>query len=304
MIKQPLGNGGLITVRLAEKIRLIYHQDKNPRSHGLNMIEKVTKMLESPVFKVTLGIASLAYSTYMFAIPLMNSTLFDTLHRWQSLNAAIIAFFAALLAIYNTKQAELQKSIKKRKALRAFLPLAILEVQDYLKELRKGLKDVHEDCDPIRLMSRKPPTDAFKKFENFIEHSHPEDQMLVDHLVILISSLQAYEARIKRMLDENARNARTVSEQTLKFTFRASALVEGMFQFARFETDTYNRTQLGTYYLGTGYSPYEVEDLVKQPITLELLTIYWPKPVKEIIAEKVAKGEVRVIAKKKKLCPF
>lgn len=267
------------------------------------MIEKVTKILESTAFKVALGITSLAYSTYMFAMPVMNNTLFDTLHRWQSLNAAIIAFFAALLAIYNTKQAELQKSIKKRKALRAFLPLATLEVQDYLKELREGLKGVHEDCDPIRLMSRNSPTDAFKKFENFIEHSLPEDQLLVDHLVILVSALQAYEARIKRMLDEDARNARTVSEQTLKLTFRASALVEGMFQFSRFETDIYDRTQLDTYYLDAGYKPYEVKDLVKQPITLDLLTIYWPKPFKEMIAEKIAKGEARVIKATQKAQP-
>ncbi|MGF1778026.1 hypothetical protein [Vibrio nomapromontoriensis] len=215
----------------------------------------------------------IAYLYSMFVSPFTNNqcqtmscrwaNLLDTWKIWQSLNASVIAFVSGLLVIYSTTLSEQTKMLQKRKVARAFLPKALAEISNYLKEMASEL--------------RKPdlPQSALKRIESFLEFTQPEDSLLSEHLVIVINTLQVYDSRLDGYYDRRRVRQDLQAFNQINLCTKLSALISGMYSYARNQEEIYENKTLDCNMFGTNdinlyMTKEELDECSKKPITLEL----------------------------------
>ncbi|OQQ04055.1 hypothetical protein BK411_19750 [Vibrio splendidus] len=250
------------------------------------MFNFIRTLLEHRSTKWILALIGMAYLYSMFVSPFTDNlcqtmscrwaNLLATWKVWQSLNASVIAFISGLLVIFSTTLSEQTKMLQKRKVARAFLPKALSEISNYLKEMVSELEKVKEDeSKASELRTPDFPQSALKRIESFLEFTQPEDSLLSEHLVIVINAIQIYDSRLDGYYDQRRVRQDLQAFNQINLCTKLSALISGMYSFARHQEETYenkilDRNKLGTNDINLYMTKDELDECSNEPITLEL----------------------------------
>jgi hypothetical protein len=139
--------------------------------------------------------------------------------KWQTLIAATVASCVASIAAYiafqNTTRSlnhaeELEKRRRNRKhaALRAVLPLALAQVQDYAERSAHALTRLISECDGETLPAKTAPesivqplpSETLATLADFIEYSDTVDVGVIEATVAWI---QIHHSRIRGLVEDN-----------------------------------------------------------------------------------------------------
>ncbi|MGF1768989.1 hypothetical protein L4D06_16600 [Enterovibrio makurazakiensis] len=119
--------------------------------------------------------------------------------HWQTLNAAMIAFAASLVAVYAAKYQDKQKRESQLLAARAMLPQALSDLTQNAKELAQFYKGTYEfwQADPPRQSKKPAPPklnidSATVIFSNCMQHANIE---VVEAMADVLSMNQYISAR-------------------------------------------------------------------------------------------------------------
>jgi hypothetical protein len=134
---------------------------------------------------------------------------------WQSLIAATVASIAAYIAFSNTNRSlahseKLETNRRKRKltALRATLPLALAQMNEYAYETAQSLNTLVANCDGDILpagavkddfVSPLPP-ETLKSLTEFMEYA---DSVNVNVLASTVALIQIHDSRLRGILRDN-----------------------------------------------------------------------------------------------------
>jgi len=170
----------------------------------------------------------------------------STWKEWQTFNAAIIAFLSTLLIVHSSKIAEHYNMHRKRNAAKAFMPIALTELCDYMKSLIQLLEKLHQGNEAFELKVKPNiPAQAFIRIEKFIEESVPQDQKLVEHLIIVINCIQVFDSRLTTLLtDKHLVNKQKRAFYQINQFILLHALISGMFDYTRNNAGSYNTKKL------------------------------------------------------------
>ena len=212
------------------------------------MFAAIESVLQSKIFKFFICILLGVYVCFMIITPINNGwqSAITTWKEWQTFNAAIIAFLSTLLIVHSTKISERKNMLRKRNATKAFMPTALAELCDYMKSLIQLLEKLHQGNEAFELKVKPNiPAQAFIRIEKFIEESVHQDQKLVEHLIIVINSIQIFDSRLTALLTEK----HSVSKQEralyqIDQFILLHALISGMFDYTRNNVDSYNIEKL------------------------------------------------------------
>jgi hypothetical protein len=136
--------------------------------------------------------------------------------------------------------------MQKRNAAKAFMPLALTELCDYIKSLIQLSENLHQGAEVFELQVKpKMPEQAFKRIEKFIEESGHQDQKLEDHLIIAINSIQVFDSRLTTLLtDKHIVNRQKRAFYQINQFILLHALISGMLDFSRNSIESYNNEKL------------------------------------------------------------
>lgn len=212
------------------------------------MFAAIESVLQSKTFKVFICILLGIYVCLMIIIPINNGwqPAISTWKEWQTFNAAIIAFLSTLLIVHSSKIAEHYNMQRKRNAAKAFMPIALAELCDYMKSLIQLLEKLHQGNEEFDFKVKPTiPEQAFKRIEKFIEESVLQDQKLVEHLIIVINCIQVFDSRITTLLtDKNIMNKQKRAFYQINQFILLHALISGMFDYTRNNVGSYNTKKL------------------------------------------------------------
>ncbi len=212
------------------------------------MFAVIESVLQSKLFKLFIFSLLISYIFFMIFVPLWNGwhPAISTWKEWQTFNAAIIAFLSTLLIVHSSKIAEHYNMQRKRNAAKAFMPMALAELCDYMKSLIQLLENLHQGNEEFDLKVKpKIPEQAFKRIEKFIEESVLQDQKLVEHLIIVINCIQVFDSRITTLLtDKNIMNKQKRAFYQINQFILLHALISGMFDYTRNNVGSYNAKKL------------------------------------------------------------
>lgn len=231
------------------------------------------------------------YFYSMFYIPFVDNqcsilecrweNLCITLKDWQSFNGSVIAFIASLIVVYSTTLSEKNKELQKRKVARAFLPQALTDILNYIKDMAVELDNINQGIlKPSEMKRPELPNLALKRIEVFLEYTQKGDQLLSEHLIIILNVIQIYNSRLDSyddLLLKNDAQGFCIFNHIQSCT-KLSALILGMYPFARNKIKNYNVKRLSQKLIisVSGISLYftdsELEELSKKPISLESFT--------------------------------
>jgi uncharacterized membrane protein len=140
------------------------------------------------------------------------------LHEWQTLVAALVALFAAVIAFHNTtrslRQTAEQETIRrgrKHAARRAVLPVALAQVLDYAQNSARVLNQLAIQCEhaplqqlardtaPQGLIQRRPP-ETLKALADFIEYADTVNVVVLEDTV---AWMQIHNSRVRRLVERN-----------------------------------------------------------------------------------------------------
>lgn len=166
--------------------------------------------------------------------------------RWQSLNAAMIAFLSALIALYISRK----NSQKQRKndfvSSRVYLPETFSQLCTYFRESMRILQAAwSEESSPY---PEKPslPHDYREIFSRCIKYADPEVEIF---LINILVELQVHDTRLQGVIDAwgSSRSATMAKHNLMSYIFslgKLQALINKQYEFARgesnFDTSTLN----------------------------------------------------------------
>ena len=165
--------------------------------------------------------------------------------RWQTLNAAILAFIASFIALNISKYHENKQRDRKFTAARAFLPHALSELLGYYKDCGKLLMSVQAHINSRGEYENlgaqfteklpTPPASCAETFSRCIEHADPD---VGDYMATILMQLQVHQSRLKDMHEVINMNGLLVvmPSKAIPDLYRLaklSALTEKLFPFAR-----------------------------------------------------------------------
>ncbi|MGR3983344.1 hypothetical protein [Pseudoalteromonas sp. 1181_04] len=212
------------------------------------MFEVIESVLQSKIFKFFICILLGVYVCFMIITPINNGwqSAITTWKEWQTFNAAIIAFLSTLLIVHSTKISERKNMLRKRNATKAFMPIALAELCDYMKSLIQLLEKLHQGNEAFELKVKPNiPAQAFIRIEKFIEESVPQDQKLVEHLIIVINCIQVFDSRLTTLLtDKHLVNKQKRAFYQINQFILLHALISGMFDYTRNNAGSYNTKKL------------------------------------------------------------
>jgi len=164
----------------------------------------------------------------------------EILHEWQTLAAGLIALYAAVLAvrkvsdqIKQTEKLHEDTRVRKYKAARAVMPLALARICTYAtqsKDYAKQFNRVGRDAGPKKPQIPKMPDDVIVAFRDIVEFS---DGDVADAVTDFISEIQVQSARLEDV-DSNM-----VGAKDLAIADAAALYVDAakFFSYARKETE-------------------------------------------------------------------
>jgi hypothetical protein len=159
--------------------------------------------------------------------------------RWQSLNAAALAFLASLIAFNISRFNENRQRERNFIAAKAFLPSTLSELCQYCERCAVVLRKLWEDngTAPSDVECPELPINHKENFSNCITYADPE---VGDYLSNILILLQVHEARLRGAVTPSLRMRRriTIRENLVVYAYRLAeiqALVDNLFAFARSE---------------------------------------------------------------------
>ncbi|WP_264875140.1 hypothetical protein [Vibrio agarivorans] len=166
------------------------------------MIARIDKLLNSRVSKIILGLLLALYLYLMLIAPLafpINDhmtrvqNLMRTWEVWQSFNAAVIAFIAALVAVYTTKQTEYRAQVKKRGVAKLFLSEGMAACSNYLDRVVTATDNPKFLTGESGRPSINELTRSIERIEDFIALADDQDKDLKDLVLTLLIAIRVNE---------------------------------------------------------------------------------------------------------------
>lgn len=212
------------------------------------MFSTIDKVLRAKPFHILISLFVVLYLWFMVLLPISNGwqSALVVWKAWQTLNASVIAFISTLIIIQSTRISQKNSAMQKRNASKAFMPLALTELCDYIKSLIQLSENLHQSAEVFELQVKpKMPEQAFKRIEKFIEESVHQDQKLIEHLIIVINCIQVFDSRITTLLtDKNIMNKQKRAFYQINQFILLHALISGMFDYTRNNVGSYNAKKL------------------------------------------------------------
>lgn len=137
------------------------------------------------------------------------------LQSWQTLASAMVASIAAVIAFRNTSRSlqhaeslERRRRNRKHAAVRAVLPLALSQVNEYAERSARGLDELVDKCVAQSLpagtaspnLAHALPGETLKTLAEFIEYS---DQVNADLIEATVAAIQIHDARTRGIVERN-----------------------------------------------------------------------------------------------------
>lgn len=151
--------------------------------------------------------------------------------KWQTFNAALIAFLASLIALNISRINSDKQRQRDFLASRAFLPAAFSELTGYFKTSAASLERIWEEG-VVGVGTPAAPSVYRDIFKECIRHANPE---VGEYLTSILVKLQVHEAR----LEDTIRGSRSADKYALiSYLYELGflkVLVDKQFEFARGE---------------------------------------------------------------------
>ena len=201
--------------------------------------------------------------------------------RWQTLNAAALAFLASVVA-FNIARVNSEDQRKRDfLAAKAFLPSILSNLMGYCAECARVFEALWQTTGQKRTsMPYVLPPEGYREvLSNCIRHASPEVGAYLVRILVLI---QVHDARLRDAVRlEPASNERVVDRHTLlAYVLRLGelyALLGGLFGFARSE-ESFRSKELTWEELQSAYRimDLDIEDLyIDDKMNLEAFTVRW-----------------------------
>jgi hypothetical protein len=159
--------------------------------------------------------------------------------RWQSLNAATLAFLASLVAFNITRYNEKHQREREFVAAKAFLPSTFSGLMGYFDHSASIYTELWESNGRANTTLIQPelPEDCRDVFSNCIRHA---DATVGTYLSNILSRLQVHEARLQQIVAGSANGRDRVIDRLslISYMYRLGelyALIGKQFDFARGE---------------------------------------------------------------------
>lgn len=169
--------------------------------------------------------------------------------RWQTFNAAALAFAASVTALQIARYKEEKQGARDFRAAKAFLPAAFSELSAYFKrssQILQGIWPLQGQLDPIQLP--EAPVLYKEAFKECIRHATPA---VGDYLASVLADLQVHEARL------GALHKGVGGKNALLYQLRSLAhlqvRIDKQFDFARGEGE-FDNTPPGWEHFKNAYS--------------------------------------------------
>jgi hypothetical protein len=180
------------------------------------------------------GVAIYLYGMVIFPLGKGNFS-WEHLHAvwetWQTFNAAVLAFFASVIALNVSRISEEKQRERDFLAARAFLPAAFSDLTAYFKACGAALTQVWDGGTPV-IVAPTPPNSHREAFKECIRHATPE---IGEQLTAILVKLQVHEARLQEVV-EKRRAADKYSVLSYLFSLAEMKVrVDKLFDFARGE---------------------------------------------------------------------
>lgn len=165
----------------------------------------------------------------------------DVWDRWQTLNAAALAFVASLVAFNISRYNEERQRERDFVAARSYLPSTLSTLMDYFSQSAAAYKNQWDAGGTGGSPLPRPvlPTDYREVFGNCIRHADPR---VGSYLSKIIVKLQVHEARLRDLLDQVGSSHIHVVDKPTLISYMCQlgelhALVGNLFGFARGQED-------------------------------------------------------------------
>lgn len=151
-------------------------------------------------------------------------------HDWQTLNAAMLAFLASLIALNISRFRDEKQRERDFLASKAFLPAAFSELSDYFKKSAEFLVSAW-NSEGARVSAPLPAESYRSVFLESIRHATPE---VGEYLTELLVQLQVHESRLEELnrRSDSATDRHTLIPYMLALG-KLKVLVDRQFDFAR-----------------------------------------------------------------------
>lgn len=212
------------------------------------MFSTIDRVLQAKSFHILISVFVILYLWFMILSPISNGwqSALTVWKTWQTLNASVIAFISTLIIFQSTRITQQLIAMQKRNATKAFMPIALAELCDYMKSLIQLLEKLHQGNEVFELKVKPNiPAQAFIRIEKFIEESVPQDQKLVEHLIIVINCIQVFDSRLTTLLtDKHLVNKQKRAFYQINQFILLHALISGMFDYTRNNAGSYKTKKL------------------------------------------------------------
>ncbi|WP_027468596.1 hypothetical protein [Deefgea rivuli] len=205
---------------------------------------------EKPIFYISAIslIAALAYVFCMLIYPFFVGgwkTAHAAWYDWQTFNAGILAYFSTLILFYISRYHALQQQRREFIAARSFLPHALSELTQYLKECASLLSKASQFIDnnreqkPEFLLDLKSPEKYIQTFEKCIALAQPQFSVYLSQILI---RLQINQTRLEGVSESiYGRNHLLITKRNINsYFFRLAelqCLINAIFAYSRGMSD-------------------------------------------------------------------
>lgn len=149
---------------------------------------------------------------------------------WQTLNAAMLAFVASLIALNISRIKDEKQRERDFSASRAFLPAAFSELTGYFSECAHFLDTAWNSG--TQNIAAPPPAQAYREvFRDCIRHATPE---VGAYLASILVELQIHESRLHELENRQHRVSDRYSLLSYMLALgKLKVLVDRQYEFAR-----------------------------------------------------------------------
>lgn len=149
--------------------------------------------------------------------------------KWQTFNAALLAFLASLVALNISRIKEEKQRERDFLASKAFLPAAFSELSLYFKASATTLERIWE-TGVAGVVAPAPPNVYRDVFKDCIRHATPE---IGEYLADILVKLQIHEARLENTTQGTLAADRHTLISYLYSLGHLKVLIDKQYEFAR-----------------------------------------------------------------------
>jgi hypothetical protein len=165
--------------------------------------------------------------------------------RWQTFNAAMLAFLSSWIAFNIAKFNALKQREREFVAARAFLPQALSELSQYFSACAKYLKAALDQCNEstdykigVQTSSPTPPENYRSIFSDCIRLAEPD---VAEQLAAILRDLQIHLSRMKELGKQDQNSTLIIGSMNITSYMyslgKLQVMVNCLFDFARGTSD-------------------------------------------------------------------